>query len=134
MFRFLDLEQLFLFQGKGKVETYWLTHARNLRSSVTTRNDDGGYLRKRSLLAHQKLGSLKRSLKGRMSPGMPRKLTLLDDQEKHQENHGHENPLHCEIIIQENSLAPVGNRKKLKENGIAQEKQGLLSTMATTSL
>ena len=123
-----------MFQGKGKVETYWLTHTRNLRSSVTTRDNVEGYLRRGSILACQRVGSQRRSLRGRLSPGMPRHLTLADDQELRQEYHSHENPLHCKIMMEDTRFSPPINHRESRNSGTTQERQGLMSTIATTKL
>lgn len=123
-----------MFQGKGKVDTYWLTHARNFKSRISKKSDTEGFLRKGSLLARQRLGSIKRSLKGRMSPGMPRKLTILDSQGK--ENLGHENPLRSDITMQEDSLSNTTDQTELSRDGdeVALEQQRLLTPMTSTKL
>ena len=67
-----------------------------------------------------------------MSPGMPRKLTMVDGQAL--ENIGHDNPLHRNISLRETRLCSLKDQSDLTSDENVLEKRSLLTDMVSAKL
>ena len=96
-FSFFNVRSFFWFKGKGKVVTYWLINSANWRSSVRVQKRLNGYVTRSPKGSLRRTGSMRRELKGKASPGLPRKLFLEDDNKS--DHRGRE---HHEVNVFEN--------------------------------